>query len=450
MTLDDKVSKYIITTAQRGAPPHKKFIESLESAASYHDAEILILPTNGQAPTSKSSSEDELLHPSLQKHSIVDGDMPIHRDLDIRRFPVKAQQIDPLTGWGRFVQYDKSAIFASPKQRMQVIPNSNTHKPKVLMTTGACTMPHYRDGNWDTKARLDHVFGGILVEANKDAFHYRQLQANTTGRMYDLGIEFAGAATPMYDRAEALVLGDLHTGAINDEVLKATKELIAELRPKYLIIHDLFDAYSISHHHQKQLMIRAAKAKAGGDDLESELNMCGETLDTLQALLPEDGAVIVVKSNHDEFIERYLQEGRFTDDPKNLDLSCKLAQDYLQGADPLERGIEYTHGKVPAVTFLGRDDDFKVRGYQLANHGDLGANGARGSIRSMENSTGKSISGHAHSPQIQRNTWVVGTSTNLQLEYNRGASSWLNTHCALYPHGRPQLINIIDGKYRLD
>jgi hypothetical protein len=64
--------------------------------------------------------------------------------------------------------------------------------------------------------------------------------------------------------------------------------------------------------------------------------------------------------------------------------------------------------------------------------------------------TGKSITGHKHSPGIFRDAFVVGTSTVLNLDYAAGApSSWMNTHAVLYPNGKAQLINIIEGDFKL-
>ena len=95
------------------------------------------------------------------------------------------------------------------------------------------------------------------------------------------------------------------------------------------------------------------------------------------------------------------------------------------------------------------DEDYKVAGIQLGVHGHLGANGSRGSLANMEKSYNKSVTGHSHSPAILRDAWVVGTSSRLRLDYNQGPSSWLNTFCLVYPNGQRQLINIIEGKYKL-
>ncbi len=86
---------------------------------------------------------------------------------------------------------------------------------------------------------------------------------------------------------------------------------------------------------------------------------------------------------------------------------------------------------------------------ELGAHGDKGANGARGSLLAMENAYGNSVSGHSHTPEILRGAWQVGTTSLLKLEYVKGPSSWMHTSCLVYPNGSRQLINAINGLWRL-
>ena len=83
-------------------------------------------------------------------------------------------------------------------------------------------------------------------------------------------------------------------------------------------------------------------------------------------------------------------------------------------------------------------------------HGDRGPNGARGSIKNLRRIGVKSIIGHSHSPGIDEGAYQNGTSTRLRLGYNVGPSSWLNAHTVVYANGKRSLINIIDGKWRLE
>jgi hypothetical protein len=240
-------------------------------------------------------------------------------------------------------------------------------------------------------------------------------------------------------------MGDYHCRENNPAVLAATEEMIKELKPKNLVLHDFFDGYSISHHDQGRNIRRSQKADLL--NLEDELYDCGAHLQNLRNL-SKDMKIYLVKSNHDEVIDRYLDEGRFLDDPQNMRIALDLAIAKHDGLDPLKEGIESTYGKVPGVTYLARTDNLKRFGWQLANHGDMGANGARAGPAGLEKANSKQIVGHSHSPKIMRKFFQVGTSSNLMLDYNRGPSSWLNTHAVLYAHGQPSLINIIEGQWK--
>ena len=112
-------------------------------------------------------------------------------------------------------------------------------------------------------------------------------------------------------------------------------------------------------------------------------------------------------------------------------------------------GIQYTSLNKSSKEMTPEEKRMKNFMYgKLGVHGDKGANGAKGSIHEKERSYGKSITGHTHTPEILRNTYIVGTSTTLQLANNVGPSSWLSTNAMLWGDGRVQLINVIGGKYK--
>ena len=65
-----------------------------------------------------------------------------------------------------------------------------------------------------------------------------------------------------------------------------------------------------------------------------------------------------------------------------------------------------------------------------------------------ENAYGLSVTGHAHTPEILRGAWQVGTTSKLNLDYTKGSpSSWFQTACLVYPNGSRQLISVVDGKW---
>lgn len=444
---------YVITTAQRGALPNWEFLKSLETYCQHNNAELIILPTNGRYPSSTKADQEEVLHPYLQANfRNVDHDLKLNSKIWIRDFPVKAQQMIPLTSWGRFVQYDRSAIMASPKLMQRCYPNSNQDLPKILMSTGAVTRPHYKNNSWGEKAKLDHRYAAIVVEVkDEETYHYRQLNSLVNGTFYDLGIRYRGEETPSKEPVDALVLGDVHVGVTDPKVVDATYRLIEELEPKHILYHDLCDCYSVNHHHLNDIVLQAQKSRNGEDSLFDEAKAVGQYLTEMVARSPKKTKHLVVKSNHDEAIDRYLREGRFAQDPQNLRFAAELLINAIdEEKDTLERAVELAHRKLPKqVKFLQPDKDFKIRGWQLASHGHYGPRGRRGSVRSLEGVMGRGIVGHFHSPQIFRDIWVAGTSTRLDLHYTRGhPSDWLQAHVVLSPNGKPQLVNIIDGEYR--
>ena len=185
---------------------------------------------------------------------------------------------------------------------------------------------------------------------------------------------------------------------------------------------------------------------------EQGLNLEAELLKTLQEITDyasvTKGKVNIVASNHDEHLYRYLDEGRFIGDKGNDLISSKLYAAVLDGKNPLKEGLKLV-GKLPSnVRFIERDKGYKLLGYELGHHGDEGANGGRGSPRSIENANSKSITGHGHSAFKIRDTYRVGTSTKLRIDYNKGYSNWTQTNALLYDIGTVQLLNTIKGSYK--
>jgi hypothetical protein len=269
------------------------------------------------------------------------------------------------------------------------------------------------------------------------------------GSFNDLGTRYWGDKTTQESPA-AIVLGDWHSGETDPVVAKCTSEMMKELTPEYIVLHDAFNGLSINHHEEGQLISLARRHALGQLSLESEVDLLAVDIANF---VKQGSKVVMVKSNHDEFLCRhYLQKGKYSEDPQNHRYALPLAIAMLDGMDPLQVAVE-NKIKDPAIIskikWLQRDDDFKLGGIQLGAHGDKGPNGSRGSLRSMEKAYDNSITGHSHVPGILRGAWSVGTSSYLKLNYNQGPSSWLQAHCIVYHDGSRQLINIVCGKWKL-
>lgn len=447
------MDRYIITTAQSCARPNHKVLNSLEELARDYDAEIIILPTIGH-----SAAQDwvpDLFADRIKEYEMEYGKRDLNKNIGIEQFNVRPYQVDPITGLQRFAQRETSLIFASPKQRWRYIPHSNSKMPKALITTGAVTMPNYATGQdvsaerrrLGAIARRDHEFGAILVETvNNKSYHWRNLMIQRNGKFTDMGVEYNGQKKREV-RPLAMVCGDWHTGYSDKKVRKATLEMIAEAEPEVVILHDFFNGHSVSHHMQKQLIYQMIRegADKGNLSLEAELDLCRKELWKIAEAVGE-GRIVLPESNHLEFLDRYLDEGRFVKDPLNARIALRLASAYADGQNPVEAGMHMMGAMPENVRFLTRWDDFKVQSYQLGNHGDTGIAGGRGNIKSKENDFGKSITGHVHKSEKLRQTFTVGSILPFNTFYIKGNPvAWTHSHAFVYPTG-VQMLNIINGK----
>lgn len=446
---------YIVTCAQRGAAPFQNFLHGLELCAGHYKGEIVIKETNGREMTSRrgeDNKEKEEIDPSLEKYRFVAEELGLNDRIDIKHFPVKAQQMIPLTSFKRQVEAGKTAIMASPKQLLICIPNSANDYTRMLVSTGAVTLPNYKDNRMGILAKLDHRFGAVIVEVdNADRYHVRVLNADKKGVFYDLGWKFDGKREPVFERPEAMVLGDWHEGYATQQVIDATEKMIRKLQPKQVVLHDLFDGDAINYFQERDFLVRAKQAMAGTDRLDLTLKKCGERLQWFRDI-SGDTKIVVVKSNHDERLDRYVSELRFAErkDHENAKVGCELFLAMLDGKDPLVEGIKKYYGNMPAgVQFLTRRDDYRVLGWALGVHGDLTmGKKMRLSAAELERGYTKIIAGHTHSPEIMRDVIRVGTCTPKEVEYTIGRQSdWGHAHALLPANGRPQLTPIVDGAW---
>ncbi len=440
--------RFVITTAVVGCSVDDGFYSSLKSYCKKKSAELLILLAADPA-----SMAGWKIDKKLSNEHIVVKDISLNSNIFISTIKLSAKHIDPITSLGRIGQRNGSFIYASPKQRLKMVPVSNSSFPHALMTTGAITSPNYDTECYMSErtayiAENDHIMGAIVVEVVDDQiYHFRQIQSDETGSFIDIGIKYKKDGTTEKCSPEAFILGDWHSGETDPTAHKSWLEVVNELKPKCLILHDSFNGMSINHHEAKNNVLKAIRAQKGQLHLEDELKTLAKDLNEWIELVPK---IVVVKSNHDEFLERYLEEGLYIKDPHNHYISLKLAQAILEGKDPLKFGIEMCGLKNKTkIQWLSRDEDYRISKIQCGAHGDDGPNGSFGSLRGMENAYGSSVTGHTHTPEILRGAWSVGTSSKLRLSYNSGPSSWLHSSCLVYSNGSRQLINSINGFWKL-
>lgn len=446
-----KHKRYVIATAVTGCPVDDGFYQSLKNYCTSTKSLLLIMVSSDPAHV-KTKGGYGTIDDKLSSEAILLEDTQLNSNIFLSTIKLSAKHVDPTTGLDRIGQRDGTFVFASPKQRLNLVATSNEKLPHALMTTGAVTTSNYTTDMYMSErtayiADADHVMGALIVEiVNDKEYHYRQVQAGVDGSFCDLGKRYH-SATIVAERPEALVLGDWHSGSTDKMVIKCTEEMMKQLKPKKAIIHDGFDGLSINHHEEHAKLSKAVRFMKGAPSLEEELTKLSQDLDWLSTMVDQ---VVMVKSNHDEFLSKhYLQKAKYADDPQNHYFSLDLAKAMMEGKDPLKFAVEKCGLKTKNVRWLARDEDFKIAEVQLGAHGDKGPNGSRGSLQNIRKAYANSVTGHSHTPGILNGAFSVGTSSKLKLNYNEGPSSWLQTHCLVYSDGSRQLINMVGGKWKL-
>ena len=233
--------------------------------------------------------------------------------------------------------------------------------------------------------------------------------------------------------------------------------IVKVCRPKYGVRHDIIDSYSVSHHHRNSPSTRYSKAFKNDDDLEKELFI---SVNFLKDSTPDFMTNVIVPSNHDDHIKRWLEEVDWRADLPNAKIYHQMWSAWIDAIeasktdDPEERKDFHPftwwmkQHDTTNTLWLTDDYPFIVEGIYLGYHGHRGPNGARGSIKNLSKIGAKTIIGHTHSPGIDKGCYQVGTSTWLKLDYTSGPSSWHNTHCLVHPNGKRQLVNIVNGEWR--
>lgn len=464
-TIGRATARFIVTAAQNATPVHSGFVKALEIACNAMNAELLVIPLRYKNPTSrwtKSQANDEVWAPevtpylynqrkALNKNIVVLG--------DIKTQPTASS---PLTGFDA-ISHGESAILGHTKLQLRVVPTPQSRFPKILTTTGACTKPNYTDSRAGKLGEFHHTLGAALVEARGKVFHLRQINADSkTGSFTDLDRVYSPADVHEAEPALALAMGDTHVDFIDPAVERATFGscgIIETLQPQALVYHDVLDAYSVNPHHAGNPFVMVAKRYAGRDNARKEVE---RALEFVGRYAEGRNRIIVVPSNHDDFLRRWIVNTDWRGDPTNADFYLETALAMVRGSKLTPSGVEYpnpfkywteqqfadaTH---PTIRCLAQDESLVVEGVEYGLHGDRGPNGSRGSARSLRRIGVKTVIGHSHTPAIEEGCYQTGTSTRLRLEYNAGPSSWLQSHVAQYSLGGKRcLINIIEGEWRL-
>lgn len=454
-----KHKRFIITTAVSGQVVHKGFIQSMRTFAQAQKAKILILPSHDPAHN-LDNEIDWYFDKMIVNEDFVFEETPLNSNFFISGIRVTAKQINPITGLNEISQTKGSFISASPKQFLEYDSVSANKLPHARMTSGACTKPNYATSRGNSLrtgylAEHQHTIGAVIVEiVDNNIYHFRQVQAAEDGSFCDLGFEYGpkGAKKLSGKDAPVLVMGDYHAGEHDDSAVNAWIEVIDQLGVQEVVFHDMFNGASVNPHEENDIILKSERAEKGLNSLRKELALTANEFDRILGRKSVKKGV-VVKSNHDDMLDRWLKKGAFAKDPVNFKIGVDLASALTGTAkDYFKSALELVHPPkhMAKIQWLTVDEDYVVGGIHLGAHGDKSANGARGSIKGLAKSYPKCVIGHSHTPGIFKGAFQVGTTSLLRLGYNKGPSSWVHCSCLVYRNGQRQLINSINGAWKLN
>lgn len=459
--------KLVITSAQNATKVFRPFWKALRVYCEHNNAELIVIPYRYRNPTSfwSQSSKDQDWWDPIVCPYIKEDYVQLTDSLQLFG-PVKTQPTasNPLSGYDTVSGCD-SAIFGHPKIQLTTIPTPSKTLPKIIATTGACTVENYTPTKAGFKGYFHHSIAAMIVEIDENEFHLRHVHADeNTGAFYDLDKYYTSTKVKENQTIAGLVTGDTHAEFIDEAVKAATytgeDSICNVLRPKQVVLHDLQDFYARNHHHRGDPFSLYSKHKFGRNSVEEGLQASADFLDNI---IPKGITRVIVKSNHDEAFDRWLKEHEAGSDPENDKFyhymmyhtykSIKRTETGYSRMDPFKfwclNPDEYPGLRnVQDTLFLERDRSHTIERIEVGYHGDKGPNGGRGSAKSFSKIGPKTVIGHSHSPCIYEGVYQVGLSAMRHLEYVSGPSSWLQTHCIIYPDGKRTLINIINGKWR--
>lgn len=450
-----KGKRFIFTVAQNNTKLHEGFWSTLTYMQKKLKAKLCVgklsYNKNGwQKITTESEGlwYDDRIVPFVQDYQVkVADDLVFCGELDI----LPTMQY-PLTGLDNYTG-PNSAIIPHTKMQMKSLATMKDLFPKLLYTTGACTLRNYIQRRAGQIADYHHVYGALYVEIAEDGTWFaRQLNADDDGCVYDLNTLWG----PGWSKHAVTVgrpyvnLGDIHIEKMDAQQMLGAIDMLQALNPQKVFIHDLLDMMSRNHHNLKDPHFMV---KMLGRTVQADVRMAATWLKKTRDMFPYTG-MYVIRSNHDQALGRWVKNGSGFMDPINARYWHELNAQALRCIEqkkPCDIFVEALLKEQPAlhgIDFIQEDESVIYRGIEFGMHGHLGPNGARGNPLGFKQLGRRANTGHTHSAGILDGVWTAGVLGSLDMDYNVGPSSWSCSHIITHPNGKRQIVTQRGKRWR--
>lgn len=453
---------YVVTSAQNNTYVFDKGLRSLHNYCKERNAELLI-PTYHYNKNAYSKADDQdtecwfdpKITPFICNKSIQFAeDLLMCGELDV--LPTAKNPLNPFFNYTR----EKSGIIPHAKVALKSLPTPKHAHAKLLYSTGTITQRNYIQRVQGQIAQNIHQFSALVIEVEEDGTWFvRQLiMDDDIGSFYDLDKLYTPDGVVEGQSVTAVNYGDIHAAKVDPLVAAVSwgpspESILNFLKPEYQFLHDVYDHKVRNHHNIDDPYFRFRMHKAGTESVEAEVKL---TTDIMQSMLRDYSNIVVVESNHDLALEKWLKEQDYKKDPVNamfflrMQLATYMAIDKgYKNFSIFEYACKVVDRSLKDVKFLKTDESFMLLdSIEYGSHGHNGNNGARGSARAFQVQGRKFNTGHTHSCEILDGVYIAGVSGKLDMGYNVGGSSWTQSHILTYNNGKRCIVTIKNGKWR--
>jgi len=451
---DDSGKKLIIlTSAQNNTYVHDELLSALEVLKNRYDGTIkvgtFLYDLKAQGDTDSYWFDPKIVQYIDNRPLILAEGLQWRGELNI--LPTA---VNPIDG---FKVYTGSDSFVLPHVKAHGVglPVGQGEEPKFAYTTGSVTQRNYIQKTAGQKASFYHVFGALAIEIDRDGtwFAYRINAESETGNFYHKDTYYTKDGYTTGHSVEAINTPDAHIDNMSKKIAELIFQggMIDDLRPKYMIYNDAYNGTSNNRHEKDNPLNEIKKMRQGKLSVQGEMK---RTSDFVYKSQRDFCTNVITHANHDTITERWAKEQNWHYcNPINTEylLECQLL--LVKNADNESYYLfeDLMRRENPGLTakFLRIDESFKVLDIEMGNHGHIGVNGSRGSIKSLEALGIKNNKGHFHIAYEYNGGFGAGV-TNLIQGYNHGPTSWSITNVVTYPNGKRSLWTIRNNKYKVE
>lgn len=448
---EGKVTRYLLTCAQNNTKVHRGFLTNLEAYAQHIGAHIKISrftynkAAYAGARKAGDDAEDKETYydPAILPYVSDDIELLAPTLAWAGNLQISPTAVSPLSGFADYTG-EASTIIPHTRVEMRPVATPRSSPTKHLYTTGAVTLKNYIMAKAGQKAEFHHTFGALIVEVLPGGqWFVRQLMADSRGAFQDHPYKVTAGSVTEDAEVAAIQWGDIHVANIDPKIKKmfwGPGGVLDTLKPKKQLFHDLVDGESHNAHTQADHHQQFQNHATGRNLIREEFSAARTFVDDYAQRDWCQG--IVVWSNHDEFLVRYLRSTDYRRDFPNAIFILELELAAYQAMEAGDKPSLFSQALNSKKCRVMTDDEGGqlIEGIAYTYHGHVGAGGSRGSVQQFARLGLKTMTGHSHAAWLIAGASSAGTCSKLYLGYNNGPSTWSHTFTILYRGGKRQQV----------